>query len=390
MSLVEPEVRLKTVAPGQYLGYSLQQVRLCYHLLRAPDAQTVSLEYLDDVAVHRPDGTVLLEQSKSALTGNPISDRSEELWKTFANWADLVADGTVDAITDDFSLYVTPYKNGKLVLAMHEAVSDEAVLSVLAKVKSLIKTEGASSGCDPHILRFLKAGTEICSRIIGRFQLMTEADPIEGIRVYLRATLPPEVLDNFCAVAIGLAADWINKRIREGGIPIISASEFRKHFRAFVRKHNLSDLLLSKAPSPSTDDIVSMVDKAPLFIRQLHAVSATQDMLVTAVSDFLRATADKVHWADEGQIVTDSLDELDAQLERNHKIVRDEIEDTHTTQDELWRGRALYRKCATTVLPLDGRVLPPHFIAGAYNCLADIPRLGWHPSYVKIFVADSE
>ena len=108
-------------------------------------------------------------------------------------------------------------------------------------------------------------------------------------------------------------------------------------------------------------------------------------MLMTAVSDFLRTTADKVHWADEGSIVRDSLDELDGQLERQYKIARDEIEDTLAAQDERRRGRALYRRCADTVLSLEGRTPPSHFIAGAYNGLADVLRLGWHPQYLTMF-----
>jgi hypothetical protein len=385
MSLVELEPISKAAAPGQYLGYSLQQLRFCHYLLRAPDAHLVSMEYLDDVAVHRPDGSLLLEQCKSALAGNPVSDRSVELWKSFANWAELCAAGSADANTTDFRLYVTPDKTGKLVLLLHEAVSDAAVSSVLAKIKKIVENENPDVGCGVHLRRFLDAGNEICGPIIKRFQLTTGADPIEGIREYLRATLRTEVLDGFCAVAIGMARNMIDKLIREGQTRVVSASTFRKLFRAFVRKHDLSNLLLSNAPTPSTEDIVALVNTAPLFVRQLQAVDATPDMLLTAVSDFLRTTADKVHWADEGLIVKDSLDELDDQLERQHTIARDEIEDTLAVQDEHHRGRALYRKCAETVLPLEGQALPSHFIAGAYNRLADIRRLGWHPLYLTMF-----
>jgi hypothetical protein len=70
---------------------------------------------------------------------------------------------------------------------------------------------------------------------------------------------------------------------------------------------------------------------------------------------------------------------------RQHTILRDEIEDTLASSDEPARGRALYRKCAATELPLDGQTLPDHFVAGAYNCLADARRLGWHPSYETLF-----
>ncbi|HRO33294.1 MAG TPA: hypothetical protein PLQ03_07780 [Brevundimonas sp.] len=59
MSLAELEPPAKSAAPGQYLGFSLQQLRACHHLFSAPDGDSVSLEHLDDVARHRADGTVL-------------------------------------------------------------------------------------------------------------------------------------------------------------------------------------------------------------------------------------------------------------------------------------------------------------------------------------------
>ena len=47
--------------------------------------------------------------------------------------------------------------------------------------------------------------------------------------------------------------------------------------------------------------------------------------------------------------------------------------------------QVLVRFGAATELPLDGQALPGHFVAGAYNCLADARRLGWHPSYQTLF-----
>ena len=61
MSLIEMETPAKAAAPGQYLGFSLQQLRACFHLFSAPDGDTVSLEHWDDVGVHRVSGAVVLE-----------------------------------------------------------------------------------------------------------------------------------------------------------------------------------------------------------------------------------------------------------------------------------------------------------------------------------------
>jgi len=54
MNALSPSV--KHSAPGQYLGFALQPVRMCFYLLSSQNGATVSLEHLDDVAVHFPDG----------------------------------------------------------------------------------------------------------------------------------------------------------------------------------------------------------------------------------------------------------------------------------------------------------------------------------------------
>ncbi|MGO3930629.1 ABC-three component system protein [Rhodopseudomonas pseudopalustris] len=385
MSLLEVEKHLKTTAVGQYLGYSLQQLRLCHHLLKAPDGDTISLEYLDDIGVHRANGTLLLEQCKSAPTGNPVADRAEDLWKSFANWSDLCASQKIDPNTTDFRLYVTPTKTGKLVGQLHRATEKEAIAAALAKIKKLIDPERPDVGCANQVARFLKAGDAICSVIIERFQLIVEADPVESVREYVRAGVPSEAQEDLTAAAVGMARDRIDKLIRAQQTPVLSATNFRRQFQTFVRRSDLTNLLTSKVPEPAASAIHHVVSVAPTFVRQLQAINASKDLLVTAVSDYLRTTADKVLWADEGIIVEDSLDDLDAQLVRRHRIVRDEIEDTHAAEDEPFRGRAVYRECTKTTLPLDGRTLPDHFVAGAFNCLADVRRVGWHPLYRILF-----
>lgn len=59
---------VKHTVPGQYLGYSLQPVRLCYYLLTSKKTSRVSLEYLEDVAIHHEDGSTVFEQMKSTLS----------------------------------------------------------------------------------------------------------------------------------------------------------------------------------------------------------------------------------------------------------------------------------------------------------------------------------
>jgi len=377
----------KSTAVGQYLGYSLQQVRLCHHLLHVPDGDRVSLEYYDDVAVHRNNGTFLLEQDKSSLGGNPLADRSKDLWKTFANWAEQCVSG-IDPNTTDFLLYVTPEKLGPVATDLHAATTKGAALAVIVKIKALVTPKNASAGCSPFITKFLNVGDEICAEIIVRFRIASEEEPLEGIRKYLRPTLPAETLDDFCAAAIGMARDMAEALIRKEQPSIVDAVRYRKRFGSFVRKHNLAGLLTSQTQPASHHAVVELLDTSPNFVRQLEVIDTTNDMLVIAVSDFLRAETDKVHWADEGLIHAESLDEFDQTLERHHLLMRDEIEDSMGAEDEMLRGRATYRKCIQAQPQLEGRTLPTHFVSGAFNCLANTFVLGWHPDYKTIF--DSE
>lgn len=384
MSVAELD-RPKTSVPGQYLGYALQPVRLCRHLLDVPDECSVSLEYLDDVAIHAPGGRLTLEQSKSALKGNPATNRSSELWKTLANWADLCVAATIDASQTRFSYYVTPLKAGSLVQEMHGA-TDEAAAAALLKKISTEKFKGdPTTGAGPDILRFLAAGDQICRAIIVGFDFVTEADPLEAIRGHLHAVIPPEMLDSISAAAIGMAKDIADRMIRNQQDAVIGAADFRSRLRAFVIKHNLTSLLNPTTGQPSDDEIQSLMSEAPVFIRQLEAVEASTELMVTAVSDFLRTMADKINWAEEGRVYEQSFDELDSDLVRNHTIQRDEVEELHVARSPAYRGRSLYRKCISLQIPLEGRALPAHFIPGAYNCLANECQIGWHPEYSSLF-----
>ena len=90
--------------PVSYLGFSLQGTRFLVHLLKASPGDIVLLEVFESVGVEKADGTKIAEQDKANLVTNPLSDRSEALWKTLRNWVEaaqmgiLTADKTVFVI----------------------------------------------------------------------------------------------------------------------------------------------------------------------------------------------------------------------------------------------------------------------------------------------------
>src|SRR5204862_1809732 len=86
----EPRRKKSSNVPGQALGYSLQFTRMAAMLFEAGPGTLVSFEVFDDVGEEAGDGTQTFVQTKSALRGNPLADRSVELWKTLANWSEAI------------------------------------------------------------------------------------------------------------------------------------------------------------------------------------------------------------------------------------------------------------------------------------------------------------
>jgi hypothetical protein len=377
-----------SAAPGPYMGFALQPVRLSYHLLREGADVLVGLEYFDDVSVHYPNGYVLLEQSKNSIAGKAITDKSLDLWKTFANWADICKLRVLDPGKVEFILYAAaPGTIGAFVPELHTAIDEASATAALEKIKKL-SPKPTNKGFGFHVGRFLSHGDELCIAIIRNFRLQSDADVLEPIRQQLRATLTDEAVVNFAASAIGIAKDMAEDKLRKHQDPIVRVGDFRNRFRAFVRKHNLTSLLVSTTGTPSKAEIEKTIASAPMFVRQLNAIEMKADVVVGAVAACLRTTADKIKWADEGIIVEGSLAEFDDSLVHRFVLVRDEIADTHAAHDSLVRGRLIYRRCAEVQLPLEGQPVPAHFVEGAYNILADALTVGWHPTYIELLGKD--
>ncbi|SFQ23817.1 ABC-three component system protein [Variovorax sp. 770b2] len=372
----------KHSAPGPYLGFALQPVRLCYHLLSCPETASVSIEHLDDVAVHYADGTTLLEQSKSALSHNALADWSKDLWKTVANWVADAQNGTINCKAAYYQIYVTPIKTGKISTRFHEAKNAADVMALTADVTNKLKLRKSLPDCIDHVNVFLNADEAIRRAIVINMRVVSaHDDPIEALRELLKPTTPANVLDQICASAIGIAQEQANKLLREKKQALVSASEFRKQFHAFVQKNNLPGLLTSFAEEPPSAEVQYLFSSRPCFVQQLDLIQTPPDQQMRAVSDYLRTRATKTEWATRGAVYEGSFDEWDQGLLRHYNSIRSEVAEVHSEKPEASRGRITYNQCTRIQQALEGREVPLHFCHGSFNVLADQQLLGWHPRY---------
>lgn len=378
---------VRATAPGQYLGYALQQIRLCHHLLDGTNSphSKVSLELLDDVAIHQEDGSAILEQTKSATSQNPVADWARDLWKTLANWLHIIEDQRVNPATTTFRLYVTPQRTGIWVQRLSDARSDadaDRVLADIAAALSALEIKPASAG---NVRKLLRAPLGIQRAIVRNFVFeSTGLDPVQSLKSLFAPALSDNAAERCCQYAIGLAVDQIDDLIRRREQPLISVGDFRAKVHAFIRRNDLSRLLISLAEQPSLGDVQALLRQAPRFVRQLQIIDASEDAKLRAVSDYLQSASDRTLWASEGEIVSDSLQDFDDGLVRQFAHIRDEIADTAYAADGRAKGRIVYNRCCQVRAPLEGREVPSHIIPGGYHALANELRVGWHPEFESL------
>lgn len=340
-------------AAGQYLGFSLQPVRLCHHLLTAPEGSKVSLEHADDVAVHYPDGATLLEQCKSALSQNPVSDWARDLWKTIANWMNSTASDYQPDAEIQYHLFVCPPRNGDFINSLHDAKTDAEIDKAVSSIRTALANLQSKPACLKNLKRFLDAPKSEQRRLVRALRLVAADDPFESIKAQLKLCASPDAIDSFCAWAIGQAKEQTDALIRAKKPAIIDATQFQEMFRDFVKKNNLPALLpFSKQPDPA--HVVSVLSERPTFVRQLELVDATSDEKLRSASDFLRSSADKSAWADAGQLFQHTLDDWDITLIGRHAAITGTASITHKQLPATELGRYVYLQCSQLALPLEG------------------------------------
>jgi hypothetical protein len=372
----------KYSAAGQYLGYALQPVRLCYHLLDCPAGAHVSLEHTEDVAVHYADGQQLLEQTKSAIRQNPISDWADDLWKTIANWLSNIKAGEVDLALSMFRIYVTPAHQSDVAVALNAATTMDEIIRLTEQIRTKLSKRKRAPSCQDHLQVYLDASDEERFALVSRLVIdSNDDDPLAILRQRLVLAVPERLMDRVCSYLLGNAKDRADRLIRAKRAAIISGDEFKRNFHAFMQSNNLPGYLKPLSSPPEPEQVGVVISTRPTFIRQLELIEAKEDQFVRAASDFLRTSADKVLWADAGDIFEGALDDWDNDLIRRHEFVSNEIAETHSRDPPQIKGRLAYNRCGQLQPPLDGRVVPGHFVHGSYNALADDLRLGWHPDY---------
>ncbi|AZA88161.1 hypothetical protein EG349_15845 [Chryseobacterium shandongense] len=374
-------------APGQVLGYGLQFPRVLYHLLRCEPEDKVAIEVIGDVATIAAE-SLITEEDKSSQIGNPVTDLSTDLWKTFFNWVGLINNGKIDVAKTKFVLYVNKKGRTGIVNTFNNANTiDKARIAFTTAMKKIEKKIDVKHEIWPYY-DFLKKNQITLLQVINNFELqISSGGGAEAVKKEIRKKHISESQIDFIQHNL---AGWVQTTIleklanKEDGI--ISWEEFDKQFQPLFersRKRELIDFALTYPPE--AEEISKHLRERPLFIRQLDHINANDDEIQDAVKDYLRAKVNRQSWIENGLIDETTATDFQSKLTDFWKNKQRSLAITHKTYEACDRGMLLYIDCRSRQETIRDQHPPSATIAGTYHLLANSADLGWHPDWENTF-----
>jgi hypothetical protein len=348
----------------------------------------VSLEVLDDVAAEKKGSKKLVEQDKSYLSSNPLSDRAVALWKALRNWVDAVQNGKLNAKATKFLIYAPKAVPGEFAKCLAAACCHSTVATAIKRIREMAQEEQGAEW-QGHAQVVSQADESNLKEIVHHLEIDTPTGaPADTLPPLFAAKLiSPDLLDDAIKWAHGWVKSTVDSLLESGTPACLSYTEFHSALLGFVKTHDRLVVLRSYAGSPTSDDVDNHL-AFRRYVRQLRIIDLPDVDVFEAVNDYLRSSIDRTEWARRGFITESSLSDFERELIVTWRNKQRKVSLSYPHSAPVDQGQLLYADCIDHSLPLEGLATPPAFLRGSLHSIADDCTIGWHPEF-EALLADS-
>ena len=379
---------MKSNAPGQLLGYSLQYPRALLRLLQLNPGESVAIEMCGDVSVMDQQGIIIAEEDKSSIVSNPLNDRSTNLWKTFFNWIKMLQEEKIYIGQAKFVLYTNcNIPDNSIVKMLDEANNEKAVLTAIAEVEKISAGIATEHNAKKYIEYLLGDGRALFLDIIPDFELDSTAstsDLYEEIRVELLKKSYSDLWIDFLLDNIhGWLKQQIELKISKQQSAIISFDDFSIHMFLLLQKIRAKELV-NFVQNIDKNGIQREIESHPVYIQMLDHIQATPDMIIDAVSNYMKSETNRLEWIKRGIIDENIMSDFLKNLKSFHANNKAKIDLTAAEKDDVYRGKLLYFECSLCQTLINNQQPPAGTVIGTYHHLANEKEIGWHPAWKEL------
>ncbi|MGE4312244.1 ABC-three component system protein [Desulfovibrio sp.] len=374
-------------AAGPHYGHLIQETLMFKYLFDANDEDAVSLEYYDDVAVEKEDGEIWAIQSKSALSWNPVSNRSPDFWKTFSNWITMSQEGNLSPKRTKFILAIAQKRSGKISDLFQQAKNDADFDMALRSVEEEFKDE-IPEAINTYIHNFFNADKELLKSIILNFDIAISESPRGAVIERLEKQEEKQQVDIIFTMMTGWIKDNIELAIERGNVPVITGKQFRNQIFAARREIAQQAFLHSYAQEPSQEERDEHLMKT--YVKQLELVKCNTEEKLEAITSYINAKVDRIKWADDGCVHKHSFDDFYSSVEKKWKNEKRRVSIDHPKDSPDINGRRILYNCNDFKERLAGMDVPSYFTSGCFHDCSNQLKIGWHEDYLNLLGGNND
>ncbi len=380
-------------APGANAGFSYQFERALYWLAQSPAGAVVGVETDDDVAVRGVEASELLEQDKHSIRedAEPFGDRSKDLWNTLATWIEALDTKEV-ADTTRFLMVTNKVLPECIAQQIGRAESEKEITACVAALEVAAKSPPQQIAVLTKRVLHLDSSTSL-RRLILQCELVDASQATAGPKLREK-TIAQLQLPEWClAVADSIADEllgWLHKTALAAWQLNQPAWIHRDHFvnqlHAVIDRRK-RQIARERAEHliPVTEDKVGQ-KRGSSFVKQLHLVTDDDDIVDSAIREFIRCNIEKSRLSVEGNVTDDDWTAFEtALLSRWDKIRSRVIRMRQTTSEEDIGFEIFTETTEAHREKLAGSDTEQVYLtSGTYHRLADMVHVGWHPRFEEL------
>lgn len=378
--------RKKHTAPGPAAGYFFQPEVALKMLAEADADASIAIEADDDITERVGKSITKRAQLKHQLDPHgAFTDSSVDLWKTLSIWTKAAAASEFDTklcslllvtngtVSDCFIRKALEAKV-KARNALIDEMLDKAFSETVEPFATVVRNHDRKlvySVFDCIKLADANANNKasVKSKALAILQLSHSAD-----QDYIYQGLLGWIHDTTIVMWRNKQQAWITKK------------SFATQYQALVKRYFQYKRIGLHAHliNVSATDRDSAIHK--LFVKQLRAVKADEDVLRSAIIDFTRCNTERARLATEGELTRDDWTHYDESLQRHWQIKRRiSLRSPQATPEET--GHALYDELLLHEAKIAGDTVQDYLTSGTFHRLANDRTIGWHPEFTTLFPA---
>lgn len=380
----------RIIAPDKLEGYTFGIRHALFELIKNlnDDNCLVGVEYYDDTSVENGN-VVELNQLKSSTSNNePLTNYSEVFWKALYNWSNYISESKKPKDQKYVFRFIVSAnhkaKIGSIPLLFDKSHSTADALLKLKEAEKILNDADSKALKNKYVKYCLdNKNSSYMAYVIEHFEICYyEPGSYDNILKCNFYNQYDGIDENIFYLTLGWLHEYCHIFTSKNESPIIPVSLYKEKLNKFIEHSKTRAYLKILSSEPLKNEINDIVNKEPMFIKQLEIIEMDEADIFDATSKFLRTKSEIIMQANIGNDY-DYNDFRESII--NKWNAANTFVSTFPNLDDIIYGKRVYSTTKDYVenIRINGCDTPSFFNIGYSHIMSNELVIGWHKHYLE-------